>query len=141
MKSISKEGRYWFVRENGEIVFQGPTEEDCKRFIRREAVTFFRYGMADKAGDSEAYKMIWNIFENLPERKQEVFDRFFSRLRSFGYGCDAHISETQNGIYIKAENSPCGFSCYIKNDGTVTRKPRTETYVSSLTGWCGISFA
>ena len=139
--TIKNEGRYWFVEENGEIVFQGPDEEACKQYIRREAVLFFRYGMAVKAGDNEAYRMIWNIFHNLPKAKQEVFNKFWSRLSCYGFGCEAHIDETQNGIYITAENSPCGLKCYIKNDGTVTRKPRTETSVGALTGWSGIAFA
>ena len=42
MKKIKKNGNYWSVEENGETVYQGPNEEACKEYIRKEAVTFFR---------------------------------------------------------------------------------------------------
>lgn len=137
MKNIKKNGNYWFVEENGEIVFQGPDEEACKQYIRREAVTFFRYGMAleGRTTDTEQKEVLFEILDNLPEEKQNTFENFIGKLVDHGFGCMATVNETERGIYIVAENSPFRFSCWVKNDGTIARKPRLEIVKNSLVGW------
>lgn len=122
MKNIKKNGNYWFVEENGEIVFQGPDEEACKQYIRREAVDFFRYGMAFETPNEDSKKNLMNILENMPKKETDRFSRFCKHA----YEIAGSVEEREKGIVVSVRmlKGQVGytmerFSIYIASDGNL----------------------
>lgn len=126
----------------GAILFESPKQSECVNYIRRTLVMCIRI-LCESKQYSEAETLINLLMKWLEEQKKEAIRNVcVKEMAIYSNGAlPATVYLTEHGgMYIKAEQSPYGFTFYINKIGENVRKPRTDKVIKELASHHNIQY-